>query len=964
VPTQLVPRSAFVNEAFGSPVSGTAINSFDYFQWDYNPAKFPWKLIDPVSGDLFPKNDFFAYYISGFDVNGNFNPDVADASLLYNTEAKGPKDAAYKFGVDPSTGFRQAGKKYNFIGFYALHVLWGASQGFPYKPFAVNNGPLFLAYAYTWTKDIRFARAALILLDRIADVYPGLDFNYWAKQGSYHQYTGSYGKDMDDIWSTISAAKVARAYAMVKEAIDKDPVFLAFVKKQAAQYKLASKKENAAAVKAHIDKNFYQNGFDAMRFRYLFGNAGFSEETALRFSLAAADQALSKKIMDWLFLPFPGGYEPPYKPGVERPGGGLLDIIVHGLTSDGFSREGGNGYMRILPQALMSMYEIITSGSIITDNPSYKPAFDLLRSKLIRYYHSAVDYQVIGKYCPNFGDGWNFGFPSKMVAAYPRELLRGFYTLQDRELGRKFLTQYELTDEKKLKEYLKSAEFMSVSEDPGVFAEKKAVDDVVQRLTALLSEKPVTEQSVLLSGRGFGILKDGKAEYRRALVMNFGDNTGHNHRDTLNLDLFAFGLSITPNTGYPTMSDRNQRYAWWRNTLSHWTVAFPDRFMSNEILSPVTVFSRSPLASVISADAVKTFPGLKRYDRTAAMIQVNDKQFYVVDFFRADGEQKAMYCFHSGIGEVSGDGIELKEQSAGTLAGKDVEYGAPGESGLQYVYDVKRAKAKGSASLLWKLKDFRKASPFGDTIRTRLSVFHPDFELAVGKGNLPQTQTDPMPFNQHAFAISDMKSPLFIALVECYEDGKKPVVSARELVRQSGSMYAGGLEIKLADGSIDIILCTGGPAEKAEFVGGYAIDGQFAAVRMDRNGKWKLHAAAASKVVFNKKTVSLTPAAYGQISEIDSKFTYSPEVKTASPAEIPSGLLQPHYLRIKGNETSGFSSFFEIKEIISGKMNTFTLKDTWLISDIINKNGTLSFSPLLKTGAEYEILYCYYRTGE
>jgi len=962
VPSQKIPRSQFVNREAGSPVSGTKINGpGGYYQWKYDPQKHPWKLIDPVSQDIFPKNDFFTFYVSGFDKHGNFDPELGDKGLLYNTECKDSADKKFTFAVDPGTGFFYGGNKYNFIAFYAMHVLWGASQGFPGRPWAINSGPLYLAHAYEFTGDIRFARMALILLDRIADLYPEYDFGYWAKQGGYHQYGTALGKEMDHIWSCITVTKIARAYLMVRDAIDKDPELIKFTSMQAKKFSLFNKKDSPAAIKAHFDHNFIKSAFYGLRMRIIIGNQGFPEEAALRLSLAASDPALSREILKWLFSPFTDGYKVlPFPLGKERDGGGLGEMIVRDMTSDGFSREGGGGYITILPVSLMNMYEIISGSSLMGQFPSYKPAFAMLREKLKHYYRNSVHFTVIGKFIPNFGDGGILATPYELKGTSASELLRAFYILKDEELGRMFITRNNITDPLSLKQIFTNSELMPANQDPGKFVKLSTVEDLSAVLEKLIPLPKHSERTIIMPERGFAFLKSGKNDYRRALAMNFGDNTGHNHKDTLNLDLFAFGMSITPNFGYPSIPEVYLRREWWGNTLSKWTVAFTKTEPRDITLAQPELFSESPVASVLQVNGKRVFPELKRYDRTSAVIHVNEKQFYVVDFFRVDGaDDDAMYCFHSSIGSASAEGVVLKKQSSGTLAGTDVKYAEKGFNGLSYVYDVSSADVRGAASLVWNLSDFRKISPFGDTIRTRLRIFHPKFELALGKGKTVHTQKDPPEFNHFAFAISSMASPLFSAVVECYEENKNPVQKVTELKRLSGSKYAGAIEVTLTDGTRDIILCTGDTAAQAVFAGGFSIKGNFVVIRLHPKGGYSLHAAAASQISFNEVTLTLKAQEEVKLSQIEDMVTDSPSLTLAQPITVPENVIIPMYLKASKVSRPWSSDFFEI----DGRPETagiLRLSRTFLHADISGKDGKIEFVNSLSRGTTAVIPYSYY----
>jgi hypothetical protein len=73
--------------------------------WKIDALRRPWKVTCPHCEEVFPKNDFAAFYRSGLDPHGVFDPDRADRSLLFNPEHSGIEDAQRRFGVDDGTGY-------------------------------------------------------------------------------------------------------------------------------------------------------------------------------------------------------------------------------------------------------------------------------------------------------------------------------------------------------------------------------------------------------------------------------------------------------------------------------------------------------------------------------------------------------------------------------------------------------------------------------------------------------------------------------------------------------------------------------------------------------------------------------------------------------------------------------------------------------------------------------------------
>lgn len=181
VPGQDLPRTIDVTydkfssgpKFLGCLICGEKISK--YGNYPYNPdfENKPWKLTCPSCGSVFPTNDFGKYYESAIDEHGLFNPAKGDTSLLFNTDHPDPKDPLHKFGVDDGFGYvAKNGRAYKFIGYYTWKY-WRY----------INGGLAVLADAFLYTGDKRYAHKAAILLDRIADVYPSMDWKPYADRG-------------------------------------------------------------------------------------------------------------------------------------------------------------------------------------------------------------------------------------------------------------------------------------------------------------------------------------------------------------------------------------------------------------------------------------------------------------------------------------------------------------------------------------------------------------------------------------------------------------------------------------------------------------------------------------------------------------------------------------------------------------------------------------------------------------
>ena len=75
------------------------------YDWKIDAQKHPWKLTCPNCNEVFPKNDFHAYYKSGLDEKGWFNQKRANRALLFNTDHPDASDPLHTFGVDDGEGY-------------------------------------------------------------------------------------------------------------------------------------------------------------------------------------------------------------------------------------------------------------------------------------------------------------------------------------------------------------------------------------------------------------------------------------------------------------------------------------------------------------------------------------------------------------------------------------------------------------------------------------------------------------------------------------------------------------------------------------------------------------------------------------------------------------------------------------------------------------------------------------------
>lgn len=194
VPPPELARAIYVHET-GCPEHGLAIRKFGTYAWKLS-LEHPFKVQCPIGGELYPDNDFEAYYRSGV-VDGRFRPEQADKSLL-----KG-KIVDDGWGWDkPDDGNEQ---KYWFVGYY---VHWMLARK---VVLGVLND---CSRAYLLTGDERYAHQAALVLWQLAEYYPEYAYEKQSRRGTEID-AGYRGKLAYHTWETSTVDAAALAYDAV-----------------------------------------------------------------------------------------------------------------------------------------------------------------------------------------------------------------------------------------------------------------------------------------------------------------------------------------------------------------------------------------------------------------------------------------------------------------------------------------------------------------------------------------------------------------------------------------------------------------------------------------------------------------------------------------------------------------------------------------------------------------------------
>ncbi len=583
-----------------------------------------------------PTNDFEAYRQSGLDDRGTFDPERADDSLLVN--GRHP-EMGESWGVDDGLGWMDTNgdlgppdTKWVPVA-YAHHwaIVYGCREML--EAFSL---------AYLFTNENQYARAATVLLDRLADVYPSFslqDTPYF--DGGYTEVNGfsnpshggtGRGKQLGSIWESFWIKEALRAYDAVYPAQADDDTLVSFCSERAERYPGLESKQSIDAIRGNIEANLVQEVLPAIKAAQIRGNVG-SHQATLALSAVVQDEpaGYTQEAIDFLLQE--GGLEQLDSDGEwgtwEVSGGNLHETILKSFDRDGFPDEGSIHYNSLVKTAVSNVTEILSRTDV-------DQSFDWILDQL---FTNEPALAFSGQYIPSIGDTKATGRPGidELVEVDP--MISACVSSQSDELA-KWL-------------YHRNGDSTDGLREPVFEWEPTSVLHRVERV--LDADGPLDLNSRQLAGFGVtGLRANTAAENavwtyygRNAYEIDGTEGSMHCHRDTLNIGLFAHRLDCSPDLGYPERTGKwPKRLYWTKNTVSHNTVVVDDRPQNKAWVASPRRFDHTDRVQLSTIDASDHYDSTDMYRRTTAQITVGESDAYVVDFFCVDGGSEHCYSFH------------------------------------------------------------------------------------------------------------------------------------------------------------------------------------------------------------------------------------------------------------------------------------------------------------------------------
>jgi len=310
----------------------------------------------------------------------------------------------------------------------------------------------------------------------------------------------------------------------------------------------------------------------------------------------------------------------------------ILDEIFGKATAvDGVTGEKGlAGYSVIGPRSiamLLGQYARIESGFLK----------DILKRhpRLHDTYRFHIDTWCLQKYYPQSGDTGTFAHPVTQYIGVPFSKNPGL----DPSMFTFLWQLYEITHDPAFVQALYHANGNSVeglpydlfADDPAAF--QKAVQDVIAREGSIIKVGSVNKQEWHLA-----VLRSGRGADERALWLDYDAGGGHGHQDGMNLGLFAKGLDLMPDFGYPPVQYggwSGPKFSWYVSTAGHNTVVV-DGQSQPAAAGKTTLWADGKTFKAIRASGPELIQG-QQYERTVAMVDISEKDSYVLEVFRVMG---------------------------------------------------------------------------------------------------------------------------------------------------------------------------------------------------------------------------------------------------------------------------------------------------------------------------------------
>lgn len=654
-----LPRSHMVLSYGWCPSCGQTVTMTG---WKIDPFNSPWKVICPHCGEIFPKNDFGRYYLSGINANGIFQADLADRHLLYNEDAPDPEDTKHLFGVDDGSGYKEGGERWLFIATYLKSGLWDQ---------LILAGIMNLSRAYVMTGDRSYARKCGILLDRLADLFP--DYDFYEQGVMYEKEYSSRGYISYWCDSSMQLREMLIAYDTIFEEIRDDSEFISYAVEKSRKYNTPYRKNNFADIQRNIETRIFG---DAMNNRWKFeANYPWADEF-----VACVKMVLTRwpeKPDDMAY----GVYCILWWVAEEDP----VRIMQNVTKADGLTGEKGvQAYSAIALREmtrLISMYGLYEK-DMLKKLISRFPKF--LRG--IRFY---INTWFLNAHYPGSGDCGYLSVPIKSIPFAP-----GYTYFNNESIESSIIYSFEgfLWNLYEITGDIDLIRMMYISRDYDIkkcfttdFSLSDNPENLQKKVLSLMEEHgaELKQESSNYDEWKLAVLHSGEGSDRRCAYLDYDSGGVHGHNDGMNIGLFFKGQNLMPDLGYPPTHRpggwSSKFFYWYRSAASHNTVIVDGRehrdfcYVQRDVnggQGTICESGNSVLWGIgtntkaIAADD-PLMAGVKRFERLLVMTDIDESRCYYLDIFRVEGGREHVKLSRGSVCELDLYGVNAENYETG-----------------------------------------------------------------------------------------------------------------------------------------------------------------------------------------------------------------------------------------------------------------------------------------------------------
>src|SRR5690606_14203369 len=207
----------------------------------------------------------------------------------------------------------------------------------------LGNGISALTNAYIYTGDPAYAKAGLILLDRVADLYPSMDTEPYKREDGYLHSDGlsGNGRVVGCIWECSHVRRFVYAYdAFFPMIAESDDVgVLDVLQAKAEQYDLPPK-TSVEDIRLNVENGVLRQVCDGVLSAKIYGNFGMHQHSLASAAVVLDDPDQSPAWIDFVFASGGRVAEPEY----HVTGGAFYQTLVDSVDRDGAGNESAPNY--------------------------------------------------------------------------------------------------------------------------------------------------------------------------------------------------------------------------------------------------------------------------------------------------------------------------------------------------------------------------------------------------------------------------------------------------------------------------------------------------------------------------------------------------------------------------------------------------------------------------------------------